>query len=43
VIGRTINYIPVVIRDEGVELGRRYTVLINEASYYDLRGNVILK
>ncbi len=42
VIGRTINYIPVVIRDENVELGKRYTVLINEASYYDLRGIAIL-
>ncbi|AAY80324.1 tRNA (N(6)-L-threonylcarbamoyladenosine(37)-C(2))-methylthiotransferase [Sulfolobus acidocaldarius] len=40
VIGRTLNYIPVVIR-QNVELGKRINVRINEASFYDLRGEPI--
>ncbi|MEM3758809.1 MAG: tRNA (N(6)-L-threonylcarbamoyladenosine(37)-C(2))-methylthiotransferase [Saccharolobus sp.] len=38
VVGRLINYIPVVIRNENAELGRWYNVKITEASFYDLRG-----
>ncbi|AAK42528.1 tRNA (N(6)-L-threonylcarbamoyladenosine(37)-C(2))-methylthiotransferase [Saccharolobus solfataricus] len=38
VIGRLMNYIPVVIRSENVELGKWYDVKITEASFYDLRG-----
>ncbi len=41
VIGRTINYIPVVIKDSNVELGRWYNVRITEASFYDLRGQIL--
>lgn len=38
VVGRLMNYIPVVIRNENAELGRWYNVKITEASFYDLRG-----
>ncbi|MEM3353359.1 MAG: tRNA (N(6)-L-threonylcarbamoyladenosine(37)-C(2))-methylthiotransferase [Saccharolobus sp.] len=38
VVGRLINYIPVVIRNENAKLGRWYNVKITEASFYDLRG-----
>jgi 2-methylthioadenine synthetase len=38
VVGRLMNYIPVVIRSENVELGKWYNVKITEASFYDLRG-----
>ncbi|TRM80864.1 2-methylthioadenine synthetase, partial [Sulfolobus sp. D5] len=41
VIGRTINYIPVVIKDTMVELGMWYNVKITEASFYDLRGQIL--
>jgi MiaB-like tRNA modifying enzyme len=40
VIGRTINYIPVVIKDS-VELGKRINVRITEASFFDLRGEPV--
>ncbi|WP_258712655.1 tRNA (N(6)-L-threonylcarbamoyladenosine(37)-C(2))-methylthiotransferase [Stygiolobus caldivivus] len=40
VIGRTLNYIPVVIRDS-VELGKRVDVKVTEASFFDLRGHLL--
>mgnify|MGYP001772514178 CR=1 FL=1 len=40
VIGRTINYIPVVIRDN-IGLGKRVNVKITEASFFDLRGQLL--
>lgn len=41
VIGRTINYIPVVIKNENAQLGKWYDVKITEASFYDLRGVLV--
>jgi MiaB-like tRNA modifying enzyme len=40
VIGRTLNYIPVVIRDS-TDLGKRVNVRIDEASFFDLKGHLI--
>lgn len=40
VIGRTLNYIPVVISDK-VELGKWVDVEITEASFFDLRGRLV--
>ncbi|WP_338603595.1 tRNA (N(6)-L-threonylcarbamoyladenosine(37)-C(2))-methylthiotransferase [Sulfolobus tengchongensis] len=41
VIGRLVNYIPVVIKNENAELGKWYDVKITEASFYDLRGVLV--
>ncbi|EWG07595.1 MAG: RNA modification protein [Candidatus Aramenus sulfurataquae] len=38
-IGRTVNYIPVILED--VELGKWYNVKITDFSFYDVRGIVI--
>jgi threonylcarbamoyladenosine tRNA methylthiotransferase CDKAL1 len=38
-IGRTINYIPVVV--ENAEIGKWYNVRINNFSFYDLRGDIV--
>ncbi|QKR01101.1 tRNA (N(6)-L-threonylcarbamoyladenosine(37)-C(2))-methylthiotransferase [Metallosphaera tengchongensis] len=39
IIGRTINYIPVIL--QGVELGKWYDVKITDSSFFDLRGEVL--
>ncbi len=39
IIGRTLNYIPVVL--EGVEIGKWYDVEITNYSFFDLRGAVV--
>jgi MiaB-like tRNA modifying enzyme len=39
-IGRTINYIPVII-ENNVELGKWYDVRINDATYFDVKGKII--
>ncbi|BBG25423.1 tRNA-2-methylthio-N(6)-dimethylallyladenosine synthase [Sulfuracidifex tepidarius] len=40
VIGRTVNYIPVVVRGDH-ELGVRVSAKIDEASFFDLKGHLI--
>ncbi|RLG81969.1 MAG: 2-methylthioadenine synthetase [Thermoprotei archaeon] len=48
VVGRTFNYKPVIIRKGGIPLrdgslmGKHVLVRINEATFYDLRGEVVL-
>ncbi len=39
-IGRTINYIPVVVEGD-LEIGDRVNVKIDEASFFDLKGHII--
>ncbi|AWR93329.1 tRNA (N(6)-L-threonylcarbamoyladenosine(37)-C(2))-methylthiotransferase [Acidianus brierleyi] len=38
-IGRTINYIPVIVQN--AEIGKWYNVRINNFSFYDLRGDIV--
>lgn len=38
-IGRTLNYIPVILR--GAELGKWYEVEITDSSFFDLRGTIV--
>ncbi len=41
-IGRTYNYIPVIIEDSnGLNYGDRITVYVYDATFYDLRGSII--
>ncbi len=39
-IGRTVNYIPVVVKGDH-QLGRRADVKIDEASFFDLKGHLV--
>jgi threonylcarbamoyladenosine tRNA methylthiotransferase CDKAL1 len=40
-VGRTRNYIPVILHDDGVNYGMRLRTRIIGASFYDLRGEAI--
>ncbi|MEM4746505.1 MAG: TRAM domain-containing protein [Metallosphaera sp.] len=39
IIGRTINYIPVILSD--AVLGNWYDVKIVDSSFFDLRGEIV--
>ncbi|MEM1860588.1 MAG: tRNA (N(6)-L-threonylcarbamoyladenosine(37)-C(2))-methylthiotransferase, partial [Metallosphaera sp.] len=38
-IGRTLNYIPVIVKD--TDLGKWYEVEITDSSFFDLRGSIV--